>query len=86
MLIRELVAGSKLSMIVPVADPDRSVIVPVPRAMFSEKVRVMLLPAGTFVALSAGAKETTVGAIVSVAGFNDEMRIFLSENSKYSTS
>ena len=65
MLIRELVAGSKLSMIVPVADPDRSVIVPVPRAIFSEKVRVMLLPAGTFVAPSAGAKETTVGAVVS---------------------
>ena len=86
MLSRELVAESKLSMMAPVAEPDRRVIVPVPRAIFSEKVRVMLLPAGTFVAPSAGAKESTVGAVVSDAEFNDEIRILLSENCKYSTS
>ena len=65
--IRFDVAASKLSTMVPVADPERIVMVPVPRAIASEKVRTMLLPTATPVVPSAGEKVETVGAIVSVA-------------------
>ena len=63
--IRFDVAASKLSTMVPVPDPERTVMVPVPRAIASEKVRTMLLPTATLVVPSAGEKVETVGAIVS---------------------
>ena len=62
---RLLVAALKLSTMLPVAEPDRSVIVPVPRAIVSEKVSTMLAPTVTPVAQSVGVKVETVGAVVS---------------------
>ena len=62
---RLLVAASKLSTMAPVAEPERRVIVPVPRAIASEKVSTMLAPTVTPVAPSAGEKVRTVGAVVS---------------------
>ena len=62
---RVLVAALKDSMIDPVAEPDRSVMSPVPLAMASLKVRERLEATATPVAPSAGEKERTVGAVVS---------------------
>ncbi len=62
---RLLVAALKLSTMVPVAEPERSVIVPVPRAMASEKVSAMLAPTATPVRPSEGVKVETVGAVLS---------------------
>ena len=65
--IRFDVAASNLSTMAPLADPERIVMVPVPRAIASEKVRTMLLPTATPVAASVGENDVTVGAVVSVA-------------------
>ena len=62
---RPLVATSKLSTTAPVAEPERRVMVPVPLAMFSEKVRTMLAPKATPVRPSVGVKVETVGGAVS---------------------
>ena len=62
---RELVATSKLSITVPVAEPDRRVIVPVPGITSSEKEIEMLLSTVTDVAPSAGRKLRIVGEEVS---------------------
>ena len=65
MFKRLLVAASKLSTIGPVAEPERRVMVPVPRAMASEKVNAMLAPTATPVKPLAGEKVKTVGAVLS---------------------
>ena len=62
---RLLVAASKLSTIVPVAEPERSVILPVPRAIASEKVNAMFEPTVIPVEPSVGEKVETVGATLS---------------------
>ena len=64
---RLLLAASKLSTTVPVAEPERSVILPVPRAIASEKVNAMLPPPVIPVAPPAGKKVETVGAVTSTA-------------------
>ena len=63
---RVLVAALKDSTSVPVAEPLRISMVPVPRAIASEKVSTMLLPIAAAVAPSAGLKVNTVGAVVSL--------------------
>ena len=60
-----LVAALKDSMMAPLAEPLRITMLPVPLAMFSEKVSVILLPTATAVASSVGLKVVTLGAIVS---------------------
>ena len=65
MLMRLEVAASKLSTMVPLAEPERRVIVPVPRSIASEKVSTTLLPTATLVAPSVGEKLLTVGATKS---------------------
>ena len=62
---RELVAASKVSKIVPVADTDLIRMLPVPLTTFSLKVNTTLLPTATPMAASAGLKVVTVGAVVS---------------------
>ena len=66
-LKRLLLAALKVSTIVPVADPERKTILPVPSKMASLKVRTTLLARATLVAPSVGLKEETVGAMVSGA-------------------
>ncbi len=64
---RLLVAALKLSTMVPVAEPERRVMVPVPRTMASEKVTTMLALKVTPVAASTGVKAEMVGAISSTS-------------------
>ena len=85
--IRRLeVAASKLSTTLPVAEPERNVMVPAPRAIVSEKVRTMLLAKATPVAPSKGMKVETVGAVVSELWDKEEVETVPSENRKYSIS
>ena len=65
MVRRVLLVASKLSTMVPVAEPERSVIVPVPRTIASLNVSTMLLPNATPVAPSDGEKVDTIGAVMS---------------------
>ena len=62
---RELVAASKLSTTVPVAEPERKVMLPVPRSIVSKKFRMTLLPTAIPVAPSKGEKLKTVGDTMS---------------------
>ena len=64
---RVLVAASKVSTTVPVAEPERRTMLPVPRWIASLKVSTTLLATATPVAPSVGLKLETVGAVVSVA-------------------
>jgi hypothetical protein len=64
-LRRLLVTASKLSNTEPVAEPERRVITPVPRAITSEKVRTMFVPNMTPVKLSVGESVEIIGAVLS---------------------
>ena len=66
-VIRLEEAASKLSTTVPVAEPERSVIVPTPRWIVSEKVSAILALAETPVVPSEGLKLRAVGATVSTS-------------------
>ena len=83
---RPEVAASKLSTILPVAEPERNVMVPAPRAIVSEKVRTMLFATATPVAPSKGMKVETVGAVVSELWEREEAETVTSENRKSSIS
>ena len=65
MVSRVLVAASKVSTMVPVAEPERIKILPAPRWIASLKVNTMLLPTATPVAASRGMNVETVGAASS---------------------
>ena len=79
-----LEAALKDSMMAPVAEPLRISMFPVPRAMFSEKVSVILLPATTPVAPSVGLKIDTLGAAESASVCSCNALRIPSENSNNS--
>ena len=60
-----LLAALKLSTRVPLAEPERISMLPVPRAIVSLKVSTTLSVTATLVAASVGLKLLTVGAVVS---------------------
>ena len=62
-----LLAALKLSTSVPVAEPERLSMLPVPRAMVSLNVSTTLSVTATLIAASVGLKLLTVGAVVSAA-------------------
>ena len=64
---RELLAALKLSTSVPVAEPERISMLPVPRAMVSLKVSTTLSVTATLIAASVGLKLLTNGAVVSAS-------------------
>ena len=63
---RSLLAALNVSTTVPVADPDLSCMLPVPRAIDSLNVSAILLATATLVAPSVGLNVATVGAVKSI--------------------